>query len=81
MHAYGSTRTERVENGAAVRRPRHTRAIAQTSGRIVRRQRPVGTITSHRAPQIGAGRRTLINAVIGVGLERGTQPQVGAAYG
>ena len=81
MHAYGSIRTERVEFGAAIRRLRHTRDIAQASGRIVRRQHPMSTITSHRAPQIGAGRRTLINAVIGVGLGRGTQPQAGAAYG
>jgi len=81
MHAYDSIRTERVEYGAAERRLRHTRAMAQASGRIVRRRHPVGTITSHRAPQISAGRRTLINAVKGVGLERGTQPQAGAAYG
>jgi hypothetical protein len=81
MHAYDSIRTERVEYGAVIRRLRHTRAIAQASGRIVGRQHPVGTITSHRAPQNGAGGRTLINAVIGVGLGRGTQPQAGAAYG
>ena len=81
MHAYGSIRTERVEFGVASRRLRPTRDIAQASGRIVRRQHPMSTITSHRAPQIGAGSRTLINAVIGVGLGRGTQPQAGAAYG
>ena len=81
MHAYDSIRSERVAYGAAIRRLRHTRAIAQASGRNVERQHPVGTITSHRAPEIGAGRRTLVNAVRGVGLGRDAQPQAGVAYG
>ena len=81
MQAYGGIRQERVEHGAAVRRLRHMRALAQTGGRIVGREHPASTITSHRASNVGAGRRTLINAVIGVCLVRDAQPQAGAAYG
>lgn len=81
MQAYGGIRKERVEYGAVVRRLRHMRSLTQAGGRIVGRENPMGTTTSHRAPQVGAGRRTLIDAVTGVGLERDTQPQAGAAYG
>ncbi len=81
MQAYGGIRPERVAHGAAVRRHRHTRDLAQTDGRIVTREHPVRTITSRHAPRVGAGSWASINAVKGVGLERGTQPQTGAAYG
>ncbi len=81
MQAYGGIRQERVEYGAARKRHRHTRALAQTGGRIARREQGSETITSHRAPKVGAGGRARTNAVGRVRLERDTQPQGGAAYG
>lgn len=81
MQPFSGIHPERVEYGVASRRDGHRRNLAQTGGRIVVRAHSVGATASRSTPNVGAGCRALVNAVIRVRLARDAQPQVGAAYG